>query len=292
MLPLTGINLLTCHDEPVAELVLGTAQFGTGYGVTNTKGRLSDAEVAAIMERAAAIGIVRVDTAAGYGDAQQRLRPYAAGLVVTSKVPGIDAQATEPAVRASLADLGIKTLDACLLHDWHTIDPADQSAAAEALEACRAEGLVGHVGISAYEESDLVTAMEAFDRLDVVQVPANALDRRLDGSPALGRLRAAGTRIQVRSAFLQGLLAGPSSTALGAHPAVEAFLADCAAGGRSPLAVALGHVRALPGVAEVVVGVTSAGELDAVWAAWQEPAALADPSSASDDLALLDPRRW
>ena len=273
-------------------LVLGTAQFGTGYGVTNAKGRLSDADVESIMRTALERGIDRVDTAAGYGDAQQRLRPYAGILAVTSKVPGAAPAAIDGAVRAALAELGVASLDACLLHDWHALAPTTQQAAAAALEACRAEGLVAHVGISAYEEADLSSALGAFGQLDIVQVPANALDRRLDRSPSIARLGAQDARIQVRSAFLQGLLAGPSTAALAAHPAVSAFRAACAAQGRSPLAVALGHVRALAWASEILVGVTSAAELDEVWAAWQEPATLADPALATDDLTLIDPRTW
>lgn len=272
--------------------MLGTAQFGNAYGITNARGRLTDTDVAGVMERARELGIERVDTAAGYGDAQQRLRPYAAGLDVTSKVPGIDAAAIEPAVRASLADLGIDALDACLLHDWHALDIAGQRAAAQALEACRAEGLVGHVGISGYEEADLASALAAFGRLDIVQVPANALDRRLDDSPALARLAAQGARIQVRSAFLQGLLLAPSSSPQGRHEAIQHWFASCAASGRSPLTVALAHVRALPWAGEVVVGVTSAAELDEIWQAWQVPAALAAAGLATDELSLLDPRTW
>ena len=274
-------------------LVLGTAQFGTGYGVTNAKGRLSDADVEAIMRAAHEHGIERVDTAAGYGDAQRRLRPYAVGLDVTSKAPGAEPAAIAGAIRESLADLGVAALDACLLHDWHALAPATQRAAAEALEGCRAEGLVRHVGISAYEEADLASALDTFGRLGIVQVPANALDRRLDRSPSIARLRADKARVQVRSVFLQGLLAGPSSAFLAAHPAVIAFHHACEAAGVTPLAGALAHVRALPWATEVVVGVTDVAELDEIWQAWATTVPVLAPDEvASDDHTLIDPRNW
>lgn len=54
----------------------------------------------------------------------------------------------------------------------------------------------------------------------------------------------------------------------------------------------MAHVRALPWAGEVVVGVTSAAELDEIWQAWQVPAALAAAGLATDELSLLDPRTW
>jgi aryl-alcohol dehydrogenase-like predicted oxidoreductase len=78
-----------------------------------------------------------------------------------------------------------------------------------------------------------------------------------------------------------------------AHPDVLAFQAAAAAAGLSPLAYALRHVHALPWASEVVVGVTSGAELDAIATAWQSvPAQLAPESLASVDLDLIDPRRW
>lgn len=94
----------------------------------------------------------------------------------------------------------------------------------------------------------------------------------------------------MRSAFLQGLLVAPGASS---HPDVLAFNAAASAADLSPLAYALQHVRALPWATEVVVGVTSGAELDAVATAWNSvPAQLAPPTLASFDLDLIDPRTW
>ncbi len=275
------------------QIVLGTAQFGLGYGVTNTKGRLSDDDIAAIMAVALERGIADVDTAAGYGDAHLRLRPWAADLRITTKVAGRHPDQIPALVGASLEELAVVHLDAVLVHDWHDLDAPQRAQVAEVMGDLREQGMVGQVGVSGYEEADLASALDAFDVLDIVQVPANALDRRLDDSPSVQRLSREGAEIQVRSVFLQGVLAGPSDTAQGRHPAVLAFLAECAHHDRSPLAAALAHVRALPWATQVLVGVTSADELRDVLDAWQsaEPA-LAARDLASDDLGLLDPRTW
>ena len=274
-------------------LVLGTAQFGAGYGITNARGRLSDAEVAGILASASNYGIHALDTASGYGDAQARLRPWAKGYAITTKVPGSEPTRIQGRVEAALAELGLPRVDSVLLHDWHDLAPAEQQAAARALADVRRAGLAAAVGISGYGEDDLRSAHEVFDHLDIVQIPVSAIDRRLDGSPTVSTLRGEGTRIQVRSVFLQGLLAAPSTTPLGQHPAVQAFHADCERRGVAPMVAALAHIRALGWVDEVVIGVTSADELGQVRRSWDSgPALLADDELACDDLSLIDPRSW
>ena len=274
-------------------LSLGTAQWGDAYGVTNATGHLTDADIARIMDVAADAGITAVDTAAGYGDAEARLRPWASGLQITTKVAGADPDTIAGQVEASLAALGRLDIEIVLLHDWDALSAPTQRQAAAALRDAKAAGVVTRIGVSVYDEAGLASAAEAFERLDVVQVPANALDRRLDASGTLAALRAGGTRVQVRSAFLQGLLAAPTDGGLGQHPDVEAFHRAAADADLTSLGMALAHVRALPWADDIVVGVTSAAELAAIVAAWQTvPASLAPMSLASADLSLVDPRTW
>ena len=283
----------SCHHEPVTELVLGTAQWGDGYGITNQAGRLDELSVAALAEEALRLGVVRADTAAGYGDAQQRLRPWADRFAITTKVPGAEPGSVSSLVRGALVDLGLDRVQAVLLHDWEALPAEVQRQAATAMEGVREEGLCPAVGVSVYTEAGLITARAAFDRLDVVQVPANALDRRLEGATVMAELAEDGTGVQVRSVLLQGLLAGSSSARLSTHPDVQRWLAWVREQGQAPLVAALGHVKALPWAREVIVGVTSADELRAVVQAWDDAdPRLADARLASEDLDLVDPRRW
>lgn len=278
----------------MTNLVLGTAQWGSGYGITNAVGRLSDEECAAIMEVALDCGIDAVDTALSYGDAQVRLRPWSHQLAITTKVSGLDAmdQLTE-----CLGALAVESIDSLLVHDWDALAPGERAAAVEALGAIAGRGLLARVGVSVYDERGIASALEVFEArglpLGVLQVPANALDRRLDDADIMRRAVSSGVRVQVRSMFLQGLLAGPSDAVLASHPDVVAFQTLCASRGRHPLAMALAHVRSLPWAADIVVGVASARELADIVAAWNNIVPeRADPHLASTDLDLIDPRRW
>ena len=67
-------------------IVLGTAQWGSDYGVTNAVGRLSDASLAGLASTALELGIVDLDTAPVYGDAEERISPWARSFSITTKV--------------------------------------------------------------------------------------------------------------------------------------------------------------------------------------------------------------
>ena len=274
--------------------MLGTAQFGSDYGITNAAGRVGDAELEAILELASAAGIVRLDTALEYGDAQRRLRPWVDRFAITTKVRARDAEGIAGAVGQCLEQLGITGLDEVLIHDWHLLDPGERDAAAAVLAGLQDEGIVDAIGVSAYEAFELETALAAFgDGLDAVQVPVSALDQRLEDADAVSALIDAGVTIEARSVLLQGLLVAPASDA--SHPHVLRFQDACARAGVSLIAGAVGFVNHLPWVDELVLGVTTAAELrevieacEAVPITWPVVAA----SFASDDLALLDPRVW
>lgn len=272
-------------------LVLGTAQWGSAYGVTNDAGRLDDGVVADVAHRAWQAGIVRVDTAEGYGDAQQRVASLPYEFRVQSKISA--AGADEPRIRRLIDDtvdvLG-DSLDRLLVHDWFRLTVTERGAVVAALEAARSDGLLASVGVSIYGPDDLDAAMAAFATLDIVQAPVNILDQRLDGLEVVGEFRARGGVLQARSVYLQGVLLSTNSP-LSAHPDVE----NVRRLGIPMVGLSLGYVRSRPWVDEVVVGVTSVDELNELLSSWMQatlPAEVDTRSLASDDVDLIDPRRW
>lgn len=271
---------------------MGTAQWGSAYGVTNDRGRLTDDDVASIANMALSRGIRWVDTAAGYGDAQARLSQWSADFCITTKVSGFNPPEIEAQVRSCLRELGRTSVDACLIHDWDSLNRDTRQGAAARLEALRERGLIARVGVSIYEEAALASAADYFECLDVVQVPANVLDRRLENSRLLDGLASSGTMVQVRSVLLQGILAGPSKAPLSDHPDVSAFFTWCWETVNPPLAVALAHVRALPWATHILMGATSPNELEQVLNSWAAAALPVPAHIVSSDLELIDPRRW
>ena len=274
-------------------LVLGTAQWGNPYGVTNTQGRLTDEALAEIIEAAKSSGIWAIDTAGMYGDAECRLAPFASGFNITTKVRGADPQSISAQLEASLAALGQGSVANCLIHDWAQLTEAQGKASAEQLRDVQSKGLVQQIGVSAYDETDLNRAVRIFGRLEIVQVPINVLDQRLTHSNILQTLASEGAKIQARSVFLQGLLAERSDTKLGQHPEVIKFHDWCESTGEQPIEVALSFIKAIAPITEVVIGVTTGAELNDLahaWATCQQ--GLDTDGLASGAMALLDPRTW
>ena len=140
----------------------------------------------------------------------------------------------------------------------------------------------------------VASAIEHFESLDVVQVPASVVDQRLVKSAVLHALNDAGAEIQVRSIFLQGLLLEPRATAsLAAHPDIRRFHLFCEANGIAPLTACLSFIKSLEWATQVVVGVTGADELKQVADTWAQVPLTADWAElASSDTALVDPRLW
>jgi aryl-alcohol dehydrogenase-like predicted oxidoreductase len=81
-------------------LILGTAQWGLGYGATNTVGRLTDGAIDGVLGVARALGIALLDTAPAYGEAEVWIGTLAQGFGIQTKVSGM---AGKSGLRAALA---------------------------------------------------------------------------------------------------------------------------------------------------------------------------------------------
>ena len=280
--------------------VLGTAQWGTPYGLTNERGELTDVDVSEVVITALAVGITAIDThrttdpRQGYVRAQARLRPWARDFRITTKIYGRLEVPISEQLALSLIELAIPSVHACLVHDWALLSGDERRSTAQALAAVRASGEATKVGVSAYGEAEVASAIEHFESLDVVQVPASVVDQRLVNSAVLQALSESGAEIQVRSIFLQGLLLEPRATAsLAAHPDIRAFHLFCEANGIAPLTACLSFIKSLEWATQVVVGVTGADELKQVADTWAQVPLTADWAElASSDTALVDPRLW
>lgn len=278
------------------QLALGTVQFGLAYGVVGSGSQVSEPEARRILERAAVLGIRVLDTAAAYGDIEQRLARLAGANTfnVISKIPplpkDIDATAATAFVREALARSQARLkihLQSVLFHSADDLlGPLGESIWKEAAAFTTRAGL--RLGVSCYGPAQLQTLRERFP-VAVAQLPGNVLDQRLHGHDF------SGIELHVRSAFLQGLLLAPAQ---GAEriPAAAAHLRRwqerCSEHDLPPLTAALGAVKALPGVRHCVVGVESVAQLEEIAAAWVEARPLAWNDLATDAAEVIDPRVW
>ncbi|MBI5258795.1 MAG: aldo/keto reductase [Burkholderiales bacterium] len=284
-------------QAPPVELALGTVQFGLAYGVVGSGQQVADDEARRILAHAAARGVRVLDTAAAYGDIEQRLAGLAGAhaFSVVTKIPplpeGLSAVGAADFVRQSVersqARLG-PLLRAVLFHSAdNLLGPLGDVLWASASTFTTPQGL--KLGVSCYGPAQLQQVAERYP-VALAQLPGNALDQRLNGH-AFPRIE-----LHLRSAFLQGLLLAPAEQGGQRVPAAAAALQRwhqaCELRGLTPLAAALGAVKALAGVRQVVVGVEGVAQFDEIAAAWAQAQPLALPELATEDPAIIDPRVW
>lgn len=204
-------------DETMAELCLGTVQFGMEYGINNQIGRQPTWEESfEMLDVALNAGIDTIDTARAYGEAELVLGEYLKGcsrriddLKIVSKlrpnVVEIGCADVSGVIRRELEDsltrLGLSKLDGYLLH---TPEYVYDDRIVAALQSLLNEGLVNHIGVSVYGVDEGFAAIET-GVMDCIQIPYSILDQRAERSGLLKAAKEAGFIVATRSAFLQGL---------------------------------------------------------------------------------------
>jgi aryl-alcohol dehydrogenase-like predicted oxidoreductase len=283
------------------KLALGTVQFGLDYGISNHSGQVSLAQASEVLTLARLHGIEDLDTAVAYGNAEARLGQIGLqGFRVVTKLPplpvGVDAGVWAKAqLAASLQRLGLGGVYGLMLHrSADLIEPQGQ-ALIRALEDMQREGLVQKLGISIYAPTELDAVMP-LARWDLVQAPFNLVDRRLQTSGWLQRLKDLGVEVHTRSAFLQGLLLTRAEALptkflpwLALWQRWQAWQITTAC---SALGACLTFVQSFPEVDRVVIGVDGSAHLQGILAALREPLPPYWPDIACDDDQLVNPSRW
>lgn len=285
----------------MADLVLGTAQFGDGYGVTNASRRLDDQTVESILDEATRRGITLFDTATEYGEAQDRIAKLMPAThnphYVTKFSLDHEALPTAESIYArSMRRLRAESLYGLLFHKASDLKDSRARRALDIVRSARANGIIQRLGVSVYDLSELELAVSIIPDLDLVQFPGSIIDARLTTDKIVGELHGSGVEVHVRSAFLQGLLLQPPQaldSRFAALRPVLSMLDDAAErAGVNRLSLLLGALRARENVDAIVVGATTPRELRATIDAWSADATYAEVDLPKLPKELLDPRFW
>ena len=257
------------------------------------RGRSAETEIGDILAIAARSGLSVLDaaTVSGHGESvigERMPKPCPFRMIVKTGRIDRGADYVDAEARASLRRLGLPRADAIVVQIAGDLLGPHGADAWDRLLRLRDEGLFSHVGVSVYASDDPLGIARRF-KPDIIQAPASLLDQRLLVDGTLARLVEMGVEVQIRSIFLQGLLflppdrvPGPLKGAASRLSRVRRMIAE----GRSdPLQAALGFALSRPEAASVIVGVTSAAELQAIVAAAMSP----PPDLDWDDMALDDP---
>jgi aryl-alcohol dehydrogenase-like predicted oxidoreductase len=189
-----------------SKLILGTVQFGLKYGINNSQGQVAQAEVVNILKSAQNVGLQFLDTAAAYGNAEQRIgeyhRKYNQKFKIITKFQAKSDLSVDKQIENALTNMNKSTLEVVLFHSFN--DYRQHPEALEALLRLKKEGKIGQIGVSVYTNDEVEYLLED-QSIEVIQIPFNLLDNETQRGEILRKSKEVGKIIHTRSVFLQGL---------------------------------------------------------------------------------------
>lgn len=281
--------------DHATELILGTAQFQSGYGVVRDTEQAHQSDGIDILELAARLGIAALDTAPAYGRAEDKIGQSGCGLPVHTKLD--PKRSPAESLSQSLQDLRRDRIDVLYIHDSAEVLRPESRVVASASELVGEQ--VGSLGASVYDLPEFEAAVDD-PRIGVVQVPLNLFDRRLTRN-LIASAASTGTIVYVRSVLLQGILAADPLELVGPtlplRPYVVAFAELAERVGKTRRDLAIGWVKAISGIRGMLVGAESVIQLRELVASFNSPPLDDDLIAELEALpyppaAQCDPRSW
>ena len=287
-------------QSSVSKLGLSAAQFRF-EGAVGARGRSPKDQAAEIMSLAHRAGMDLVDASVPYPSAETILgeampRPHGFKLMVKTARCDRGPDFIEAEARASLKRLGAQKGHAIVVQSAGDLFGPHGPALWDKLLDLKDQGLFEKVGVATLVSDDPAGVARRF-KPDLIQAPLSLLDQRLLTSGALARVRDLGVEVQLRSIFMQGILFLPldrmPAPMKGAAAGLSRVRRMIAEGRSDPLQAALGFALSRPEAASVIVGVTTAQELQATIAAASSPPPDLDwEGMAIADLGRPEDQRW
>ena len=287
------------------KLGIGTAQFGMDYGITNSCGKISIAEVRKVLDLAKENGVRFLDTAWSYGCSESVLGQILgddASFSIITKTPVLrkklvvqqDVEKLLNGFYQSLERLRQAGTYGLLVHMVDDLLVPGGELLWEALENLRNTGLVKKIGVSVYDTKQIGIVLEKY-KIDIIQIPINVFDQKLLLNGCLKRLKACGIEIHARSVFLQGVLLArlgelPKKFAE-LYPHLRHYYEFVYKHKWNPIQAALGFVAGIEHIDCAIVGVDGYRQLREIIDNYIEldPRIFASVVSSS---CLLNPTNW
>ncbi len=208
------------------KFILGTAQLGLDYGISNTSGIPSQGEAEEIIKTAIIHGVEWIDSARAYGKSEDVVgkaltKGWGSRVCVVTKLSPLDElskDSSKQLVKASVQKsifhscyaLKQESLEVLMLHRAAHLT-AWGGAVIDCLLGFRNQGLIKRVGVSVQSPEELKVVLDS-ELVSFVQLPFNLLDHRwLELIPKIKHARDKRNLIvHVRSTYLQGLLLSKS----------------------------------------------------------------------------------
>lgn len=286
------------------KLILGSVQFGVDYGISNTMGKVARETTQEILTTARELGIERIDSAAGYGNAEQVLGDLGVEDFQVGSKFSVASFGQKPYIQqlltvlqTSLDLLGKQTLEYWMIHDPEILldGKIDKTSWVRALDAVKETGKVRKIGVSVYTSKQAYELRKLYP-FEIVQIPTVPISKSLWSERKFDAPLVGYSEVHGRSALLQGLL----TMAADVRPnyfnkwdaVLDSWAERCTDMGLSSVEAAIRIILGNKRVNRIVVGVTKPNELTEL-ATFLERGPIGNfIEHMTDDPALLNPGNW
>lgn len=258
------------------KLCLGTVQFGTNYGIQEA-GKPKCEDVFSMIDYAIEHGITQFDTAPAYCEAEALLGDYIrSNAKVADKmniISKLDSKVFDECNKKDMQTIALRNAEESLkklsinffsAYLFHNASYIFDEYAVKALNSVKLQGLTKRIGVSVYTPQEAMKALE-YDEIDVVQIPYNVFDHRLDKCGFFKKAKEQGVEIYARSSLLQGLAVMDASklpSRVGfAKDYITEFENLCIEQQLSRLEAAIGYVLCKRELSYIVFGVDNISQL-------------------------------
>jgi len=282
------------------KLVLGAVQFGKNYGLVNGK-KIDSSELKKIEELVLKSNIKFIDTSINYGDSEKIIgnsNLNKLNVITKIKLPKKNIkieQWLEKKIYLSLKRLRINRIYGILIHDYRDLFGAKGKKYLESLYNLKKKKIIKKIGISIYSPNDLKKIWR-FWKPEIVQVPLNILDQRIQNTGWINTLKKSRTLIFARSCFLQGLLLSDyrsNKKFRKFYKILDHFLIWCEFRGISRLQACIDFIKMRKKIDYLIVGFNSYSQFNEILKSFNKKKTTNIPNIFSTNkLDLIDPRKW
>ena len=282
------------------KLVLGAVQFGKNYGLVNGK-KIDSLELKRIEKLAFKSNIKFIDTSVNYGDSEKiignsNLNKFnvITKIKLPKKIIDID-KWLEKQIYLSVKKLKINKIYGILVHDYRDLLGVRGKKYLKYLYNLKKKKIIKKIGISIYSPRDL-QKIWSFWKPEIVQVPFNIFDQRIQNSGWLGTLKKFKVMIFVRSCFLKGLLLSnyrSNRSFKKYYKILDRSFIWCKFRGISRLQACIDFIKMQKNIDCLVVGFNNYYQFQEILNCFQNKEITKIPNIfRTNQLDLIDPRRW
>lgn len=284
------------------KLSIGTANFDQSYGISNNKSKLSLKTIKKILNYTGKKGVKSLDTSISYGNTEKilgklNLKTYK----IFTKLPKLPKDCKNIRgwvlnnIKNSTNRLKIKKIKGIFLHHSEDLIGKNKKKLYNSLNEAKKKGLVEKIGVSIYDFKTLDKILSEF-KIDIVQVPFNIFDRRLQQFKYLKKIKKKKIEIHVRSIFLQGLLLLKNSKIpknfIKWFSLFKLWHFWLKTNNIQNLNACINYVFHVKEIDKIIIGVKNLKQIKQIFKAIENKSTLYPKNLFSDDYNLINPMKW